>query len=106
MSKKSRVLKDVLFEDAGINPAVNPSVNFVFLCRPFTMEGFKADLKQLNLAAKELSDKSGNQVYIPSLHLLLKIKNITNSIPFLSYNIGLLVVFKVSDPYNTPILSI
>lgn len=106
MRKKSRVLKDVPFKGSGIIPAVNPFINFVFLYRLFTMRAFKADLKQLNLSAKQLSYKTGNQVYIPSLHQFSKIKNINNSIPLLSYNIGLVFVFIVSDPFNTPILSL
>lgn len=106
MSKKSLVLKDVLFEDSGMNPAVNPSINFGFRCRLLTMRAFKADLKQLNLAETESSDESGDQVYIPSLHQCAEIKHINNSIPSLSYNIGLVFVFIVYDALNTPILSL
>jgi hypothetical protein len=74
MSRKSRVLKDVSFEDAGINLAVNPSVNSVFRCRLFLMRVFKADQKQLNLAEKDSSDKSGDQVYIPLLYQFAKVQ--------------------------------
>lgn len=106
MSKKSRVLKDVLFENAGINPVDNSSVNFIFRYRLFKKTAFKDDVEQLNLAVKARSDKSENLVYIPTLHQFAKIKSINNSSTSLSYNIGLVFVFIVYDALNTPILSL
>lgn len=103
MSKKSRVLKDVLFENAGINPVNNSSVNFIFRYKLFKMTAFKADVEQLNLAVKARSE---NLVYIPTLHQFAKIKSINNSSTSLSYNIGLVFVFIVYDALNTPILSL
>ncbi len=106
MSKKSRVLKDVLFENAGINPADNSSYNFIFRFRLFKMTAFKADVEQLNLDMKARSEKSENKVYIPTFHQFAKIKNFNNSIPSISYNIGLVFVFIVYDALNIPILSL
>lgn len=103
MSKKSRVLKDILFENAGINPVNNSSVNFIFRYKLFKMTAFKADVEQLNLAVKARSE---NLVYIPTLHQFAKIKSINNSSTSLSYNIGLVFVFIVYDALNTPILSL
>lgn len=103
MSKKSRVLKDVLFENAGINPVNNSSVNFIFRYKLLKMTAFKADVEQLNLAVKARSE---NLVYIPTLHQFAKIKSINNSSTSLSYNIGLVFVFIVYDALNTPILSL
>lgn len=100
------MLKDVLFENTGINRADNSYVNFISLYKLFTMRAVKTELEQLNLDRKEWSEKSENLVYIPSLHQFAKVKSINNSCTSLSYNIGLVFVFIVYDALNTPILSL
>lgn len=106
MSKKPIVLKDVPNENAGINSVDNSSINFISRYRLFKICDFKEGLEQLNLYLSELSNKSGNQVYIHALPRVAKFKNINNSIRSLSYNIGLVFVFKVYYALNTPILSL
>lgn len=106
MSKKPQVLKDVPSENAGINSVDNSSINFISQCRLFKMRDFKVGLERLKLPLIELSNKSGNQVYIHALSRVAKFKNINYSILSLSYNIGLVFVFIVYNALNTPILSL
>lgn len=106
MSKKPLKLKNVPSENAEINSVDNSSINFISQKRLFKMGDFKVGFERLNLPLRELSNKSGNQVYIDSLPRVAKFKNINYSIRSLSYNIGLVFVFIVYHALNTPILSL